>query len=458
MKKVFSLFTMAFVSMFALVLGVSAEEVADATKLTDCLANESVCTLTADIDIDAVVPADKTVTLELNGHNLTAVNADAIYVKKGATLTIKGEGNVIATKTNYAALFNNGTVIIDGGTFKRDVAGNDNKWYVILNHGVMTINKATVTIDNEGEIPAGETHPSLVDNGYSSFNSGNERTGYITDDSVNHKNPSLTINGGEFVGGLNTIKNDDNSILEINGGTFKNTIQVSLMNWNEATINGGTFETPKGNDKTNIFVGNAGATSVNKGILVINGGTFNAENTIEGYVVTPIEINGGEFNYTKSFLNSDQNRTNDNLATDGNIEVVGGTFADDSVKPEDGYTKYEVAEGEFVVAKTITFDTKTEDISVMNHKSLTLKLDELIIKYGEFKVADEKLAKVEKGVITALKEGKTTITVKFDGKEKTYNLTVFKNPETGDNAMIFMVLGLIGLAGAAVTTNKLRHN
>jgi len=457
MKKVFSLFTMAFISMFALVLGVSAKEVADAAELDSCLATESVCTLTADISADVVVPTDKTVTLELNSHNLTAVNADAIYVTKGATLTIKGEGNVIATKTNYASVFNNGTVIIDGGTFKRDVTGNDNKWYVILNHGIMTINAATVTIDNEDDIVSG-SHPSLVDNGYSNFNSGNERTGYVN--TKNHEEPSLTVNGGEFVGGLNTIKNDDNSILEINGGTFKNTVQVSLMNWNEATINGGTFETPKGNDKTNIFVGNAGATSVNKGILVINGGIFNAENVVEGSVVTPIEINGGEFNYTVSFVNNstDRQSKNDNLVTDGKIEIIGGIFADDSVKPEDGYTKYEVAEGEYVVAKTITFDTKTEDVSVMNHKTLTLKLDELIMKYGEFKVADEKVAKVENGVITALKEGKTTITVKFDGKEKTYNLTVVKNPETSDNAMIFMVLALIGLAGTALTANKLRHN
>ncbi len=455
MKKVFGLFTMAFISMFALVLGVSAEEVADASKLTDCLANESVCTLTADITADAVVPADKTVTLELNDHNLTAVNGDAIYVQKGATLTIKGKGNVIATKTNYAAVFNNGTVTIDGGTFKRDVAENKNKWYVILNHGIMTINDAIVTIDNEGEIPAGDTHPSLVDNGYSSFNSGNERTGYVS--GTNHENPSLTVNGGTFTGGLNTIKNDDNAVLEINGGTFKNTVQVSLMNWNEATINGGTFETPKGNDKTNIFVGNAGATSVNKGILVINGGIFNAENTIEGSVVTPIEINGGEFNYKKSFINT-ENRANDNLTTEGKVKVIGGTFANDSVKPEEGYTKYEVAEGEYVVAKTITFDTKEETITLTAGQTKEIAVDELVKKYGEFKSSDEKIATVNGNVIKAVAEGKAKITVTFNGETKTINLTVTKNPETGDNAMIFMVLGLIGLVGAAVTTNKLRHN
>lgn len=457
MKKILNLFTIAFVSMFALVLGVNAEEVSDAAKLTDCLANESVCTLTANINADVIVPADKTVTLELNGHNLTAINADAIYVTKGATLTIKGEGNIIATKTNYAALFNDGTVIIDGGTFKRDVTGNENKWYVILNHGIMIINNTTVTIDNEDEIVSG-THPSLIENGYYNFASSDSRNGY--DASINHEKPTLTINGGEFIGGLNTIKNDDNAVLEINDGLFKNTVQVSLMNWNEATINGGTFETPKGNDKTNIFVGNYGVDSVDKGILVINGGVFNAENILEGSVVTPIEINGGEFNYTVNFVNNSTERQgkNDNLSTVGKIEVVGGTFADDSVKPNDGYSKYEIAEGEYVVAKTVVFDTKTENVSVMNHKTLTLELNELIMKYGEFKSADEKVAKVENGVITALKEGKTTITVKFDGKEKTYNLTVIKNPETGDNAAIYMILAMIGLVGAVVTTNKLRHN
>jgi len=455
MKKVFSLFTMAFISMFTLVLGVSAEEVSDAATLNSCLASDTVCTLTANITADVVVPADATVTLELNGHDLTAVNGDAIYVTKGATLTIKGEGNIIATKTNYASLFNNGTVIIDGGTFKRDVAGNTNKWYVILNHGIMTINDATVTIDNEDDITSG-SHPSLVDNGYYSFTSSNERQGFV--DGKNHKNPSLTVNGGEFIGGLNTIKNDDNSVLEINGGTFKNTVQVSLMNWNVATINGGTFETPTGNDKTNIFVGNAGTDSVNKGILIINGGIFNAENTVEGYVVTPIEVNGGEFNYTKSFLNADQNRTNDNLATAGNVEVVGGTFADDTIKPEEGYTKYQVGENEYVVAKTITFDSKEETITLTVGQTKTIEVDELVKQYGEFKSSDEKIATVSGNVIKAVAEGKAKITVTFNGETKTINLTVVKNPETGDNAMIFMVLGLIGLVGAAVTTNKLRHN
>ena len=35
MKKIFSLFTVAFISMFALVLGVNAKEVADATELSE---------------------------------------------------------------------------------------------------------------------------------------------------------------------------------------------------------------------------------------------------------------------------------------------------------------------------------------------------------------------------------------------------------------------------------------
>lgn len=37
-------------------------------------------------------------------------------------------------------------------------------------------------------------------------------------------------------GGLNTVKNDDGGILDISGGTFINTAQSAVMNWNKTTI------------------------------------------------------------------------------------------------------------------------------------------------------------------------------------------------------------------------------
>ena len=52
---------------------------------------------------------------------------------------------------------------------------------------------------------------------------------------------NLTINDGNFSGGINSVKNDECGILTINGGTFSNTSQYVIMNWNKATINNGTF-------------------------------------------------------------------------------------------------------------------------------------------------------------------------------------------------------------------------
>lgn len=53
---------------------------------------------------------------------------------------------------------------------------------------------------------------------------------------------NLTITGGVFSGGMNTVKNDDYSVLDIQGGSFSNTAGPTVLNWNVATISGGTFE------------------------------------------------------------------------------------------------------------------------------------------------------------------------------------------------------------------------
>ena len=51
----------------------------------------------------------------------------------------------------------------------------------------------------------------------------------------------MVIEGGTFIGGLNTIKNDDRGELEINGGIFMNYAQAMVQNHNVAKITEGTF-------------------------------------------------------------------------------------------------------------------------------------------------------------------------------------------------------------------------
>ncbi len=89
---------------------------------------------------------------------------------------------------------------------------------------------------------------------------------------TNQEAPSLTINGGTFSGGLNTIKNDDGATLVIEGGEFANTTQAVVQNNHIATINGGTFSPTNGFDavQNRHFDGDH-----NKGEITITGGTFN---------------------------------------------------------------------------------------------------------------------------------------------------------------------------------------
>lgn len=445
-------------------------------------------TLTEDVTLNSafVVESGKDITLDLAGFTLknnTSLNADTIYVKKGATLKLTGNGTVINTTKGYAALYNNGTTVIDGATLKRDTT-DDNNYYVILNHGNMTIEDANVSVNGTGS--------SLVENGYYDFTSTNERKGYV--EGVNEKNPKLVVNGGMFDGGMNTIKNDDNGILEINDGTFKNSYQVSLMNWNVATINGGTFETPTGNDKTNIFVASYGTDSVDKGVLVINDGTFNAEHLLEGYkgLTTPVEINGGEFNNTDTFFNEDPSKTPAASVANG-AEIKGEVEApvsalkyaqegaivtlnselnlDDVIEVPEGVTVLlpddEVGEKAFVDNGDGTL-TIVESADITKLFEVVKKALELIeLKKNDYtekslKEFEELLNSIEDEIgelnFTKDEQDKVdAITKKIeDGMAKLVKKN--SNPETGDNILLYVSLGIVSLLGCGFVVKTKKFN
>lgn len=283
--------------------------------------------LDKDYDEGVVIKKDQDIIIDLNGKNITSTSKDTFYVENGAKLEITGEGNVEAKSKNYASVFNNGITNITGGTFvKDDTAGT---WYAILNHGTMTISNATVKMNNY-------TKSSLIENGYYSYEGTKERNSYVKGFGI--ENPTLTIKSGTFDGGCNTVKNDENGVLVIDNGTFKNTVQVTVQNWNDATINGGEFNVPTGNDKTTIFNGLYG--SYGRGILKVTGGTFNAEYFVEGTALdtSKMVVTGGTMNVTKGFLNP---RT-DTQSENGKIEniVVSGVTSTMEISKDiiaDGY-------------------------------------------------------------------------------------------------------------------------
>ena len=308
-------------------------EVVDASvdDLKEICATGGEYTLNSDITGDFVVSATEPVIINLNGHTITNVSGDNFTVNIGSTLTINGEGIVDNISHQKACIYNNGTVTLNGGTYTRsketgssptDPGTDPNSFYNILNHGIMTI-KAGVTVEQAGGFS------SLIDNGYYNYTSGNARTGYVS--GTNHANPSLTIEGGEFQGGINTVKNDDGATLTINDGTFANTTQATVQNNNVVTINGGTFN-PTGTAtdalQTRYFDGGN-----NAGQSTITNGTFNGKLYFEGASAT-LEVSGGTFTDPSALAYLSENANvkmvlSDNLTLEQSIVIEKGTVTVD---------------------------------------------------------------------------------------------------------------------------------
>ena len=277
-------------------------------------------TLTQNYAEDITIPAGKNITLNLNDKTLTNKTGHTITVEQGATLTIEGNGTVDNVTNSKTTVYNKGTVVLNGGTYKRSkedgVDANNagtNTFYTVLNHGDMTINGG-VTIENKGH------YSSMLENGY--------QNGYAESlDGV--VKPVMVINGGAFDGGLNTVKNDDNATLTINDGSFSNYTQAAFQNHHVATIKGGTF------NAEDVYA-------------VINCGS-NCNSTNEEHGKHFTQITGGIFNGGV-------------MRSIGNIEIIGGAFtANISAYVAEGYKSVELNGKSIVVVDTA--DTAVAELS-----------------------------------------------------------------------------------------------
>lgn len=270
------------------------DETKENATLSDALKNagttESTIILKNNVTGDFTIEEEQNITLDLNGYTIT--NTSNHTITNNGKLTIKDSstentGTVDNVSHGKATVWNNGTTTLEGGNFIRSQeAGIDadhnggNSYYTLLNHGTMIV-KDGVYVENNGK------YSSLFENGWQNGN-----------DNDSGKNSVLTIEGGTFSGGLNTIKNDDYGELTINDGEFANVSQAVFLNWNVAEVNGGTFAV-ENNAQSVILNGYLNGT-MDQGQLTIHNGTFTANEsgafikTMGGSKTTgEIEINGG---------------------------------------------------------------------------------------------------------------------------------------------------------------------
>ena len=182
------------------------QEAVDAATNGQTIVLQSNVTLTASLN----VAADKTVTLDLNSCKITADMNGPHMICNAGNLTITDSSE---NKTGEIA----------------KIGAETNFGYVIENHGTMTLDRC--------KISSTSVKSSAIENGW-----------YTASANTAGTSCTMTIQNAEVVsvnaaGGLYTVKNDDYGVMVINGGVFTNGVAGAgaVLNWNDLTINGGTF-------------------------------------------------------------------------------------------------------------------------------------------------------------------------------------------------------------------------
>lgn len=341
----------------------------------------STVTLLVDTDEAVAVAEGKDIVLDLNGKTLTS--------DKASTATVSNDGTVRITSS------------VEGGKITRGTT----KYYVILNHGTMTIDGAITVENTNGSDPS-----SLIDNGW-----------YYPDERPDGKYAVLTIDGGEFVTATPiAIKNDEFGRLTVNGGTFTATNQ-SVQNWGYAELHGGHF--------TSQVIGWSYDNMPDDKIgTVIDGGKYDsgvgsiysgATGNVMGYLVpdkaSPLDISGGSFKSAVHYSYFADGYVADVTKVDeeGYATVVEGKYV--ALNNGIGYVSLQSAIDAVPTGETITLLCGvTESVVIPEGKEVTIDLNGKTITN-----IDGKHTITNNGTLTIAGEG--TVDNVSHGKAALYN-------------------------------------
>ena len=344
------------------------ETLADAIRLA---AKGKTVKLLADTDITSnglTIAKGKSITLDLSGHSLKAANTNDGNIKVCGKLTLTdstdtakngtGRGKVY-TETSYSYGSQDKVLIaaIDGGTF-------------IMESGLIDAASFTTDNANKGQFAV----------------------------SVQNENSDATviINGGHIKAGWYAVAGNGqdstfNGNITVNGGILESTADYAIYHphTGTTTINGGTV------------YGAAGGVSLNRGKLVVNGGTITSKgtgttgdwgdgtgkqdaaaiNVNAKYEETSVEIKGGTITAEKDAILLTNGKN-------GTIAVSGGTFSS-KVLPEycaTGFVPKDNGDGTYGVE----VDTSVAEVNGVKYKTLQAAIDAALRKATVKLLADTK--------------------------------------------------------------------
>ena len=430
-------------------------------------------TLLKNITESVTIDAGKDIVLDLNGHKIvdsnspqdstTAASARNHTITNKGTLTIRGTGAVDNVSHGKAAVYNDGTITLAGGTYTRSAekgyydesagkrVNGGNSWYVVRN------NSGTMNIENGAIIQGTSGFSSMVSNG------------------SNNNGTVLNINGGLLESkSYVAIQNQIGCTLNISGGTVEGTgapyclslygttnisgtaevngwVQVwsydfyaanrtedipvhiqSTLNISGGVINdtqlqavhglSGYDPAPTGERLLNQNYALWG-TGDTKSLINITGGTINMQN---GLITCRVTNEGGPGRGIEEVTNGDA----------AEIRVSGGTFSTpvESQYCAEGYVpvqsggRYGVTPEVPITGLTLNQTSATLTTSATsNTVTLTATVepenttDDHTVTWTS---SDEGVVTVNNGVVTAVGEGTATITATAGDQNATCEVTV----------------------------------
>jgi len=307
------------------------QEAVNAANNGQTIVLQSDVVLTASLN----VAVNKTVTLDLNSYKITADMNGPHMICNAGNLTITDSS---ANKTGEIA----------------KIGAETNFGYVIENHGTMTLDRC--------KISSTSVKSSAIENGW-----------YTASANTAGTSCTMTIQNAEVVsvnadGGLYTVKNDDYGVMVINGGVFTNSVAGAgaVLNWNDLTINGGTFT-----GASAVRTLKSGSSDFETGKSQIKNGTFNGGiDTLDGYKTgITIAVTGGTFSTdVTEYLAEGKilQKNGDTYTAVTNSGITSGTYTSEPTVPS-GYKATKNDDGTWTVSKVSyyyyqpTTDTKTTD-------------------------------------------------------------------------------------------------
>lgn len=394
-------------------------------------------------DLDGIsqvtIPVNKTIILDLNGHNITAASDDDGSIKhqyvfsNRGKLTVKDSAGSGVISGRGVANEADATMSIEGGTIQ---AIDGNGGAAVDNDGTLYMSGGTLEAIQE---PMGSSPAAALINTSNAYLSGGSlksvtwcisNAGSLDAENVhiesNHlPNPSATWNCIKTIGSSTTYLTEVTIVANGNGGIEAAGGTVTMDDCT-VTQSGGADPRPW----------NAMCVAASQGgTLTVNGGSYTSYNGWGAYVFNSggtININGGKFSATHAV----QCDADDGV--ESFINITGGDFVGDFVASGNGSNHIVVRGGKFnsdtvesFLVPGLAYDETTGMVAPAADTVAQLTIDDRVIGYYETLQEAVAAADTYKDAVITLREdatgpgvvvsSKQDITFDFGGHTYTVN-------------------------------------